>query len=230
MSPRTHIGSEAGFTLIEVLVAMAIAVTITLAIATTIDKGIFTSHAHQRQAETLSIAQREVERIRQTVAQYGFAALALSSDPGTPAATLPMTPTNPDDFITGTGSSRAFRIMESFHNTTLGVATGTPSAGEPLLVDATNGRVAPTTANVTSGGVTATVYRYVTRRSDTCSTANACDGDSRRVTIVVVPTNNTAHRLQTTTPFYFQTVVNNPVPQDEPGQPAAGLRIGVNIG
>jgi len=236
MSVRGHLAGERGMTLIEVLVAMAVGITLVLGISTTIDHGLLNSLGHQRQASTLSIAQREVEKVRQTVAQYGFDALSLSSLPGAPTAgPLATNPTNPDDFQTGYGTSAvAFRIMESFHDTTLGVATGTPASGEPLVVGGTatyptTGRVDPKTTGVTSGNVTATVYRYVTRRTEACVTAGACDGDSRRVTIVVVPTNDPGTKLQTKGPVYFSTVVDSPVPKSTAGQAGAGLRIGVNI-
>jgi hypothetical protein len=236
MSARARIGREDGLTLIEVMIAMAIGIMLVLALSTTIDKGILNSLGHQRQASTLSIAQREVEKVRQTVAQYGFDALALSGLPGAPTpGALATSPTNPDDFQTGYGTSAvAFRIMESFHNTALGVATGTPALGEPLVVGGTvayptTGRVDPVTTGVVSGSVTAKVYRYVTKRTEACLTAGACDGDSRRVTIVVVPTNNPTTTLQTKSPFYFSTVVDNPVPRDAPTSPTGGLRIGVNI-
>ena len=228
--------SQDGFTLIEVIVAAAIGLVIVLAISTTVDKGVLNSLGHQRQASTLSIAQREVEQIRQTVAQYGFDALSLSALPSAPSnATLSTSPTDPDDFLTGYGTAAvAFRIMESYHNTALGVATGTPTLGEPLVVGGsttypTAGRVAPTSTGVVSGSVTAKVYRFVTRRTEACLTAGACDGDSRRVTIVVIPTNTPQTTLQTVSPFYFSAVITNPVPLDEPGQPGSGLRIGVNI-
>jgi hypothetical protein len=232
---RADSRGQDGYTIIEVVVAMAVGIMLVLALSTTIDKGVLNSLGHQRQASTLSIAQREVEKIRQTVAQYGFDALAMSGQPGAPGAgALPTNPTNPDDFITGYGTAAvAFRIMESFHNTTLGVATGTPALGEPLVVGGTGtypatGRVTPVTTGVTSGNVTATVYRYVTKRTEACKTAGTCEGDSRRVTIVVVPTNSPTTSLQTTTPFYFGTVVNNPLPQSTSGT-SGGLRIGVNI-
>ena len=236
MSLRARIRGESGLTLIEVMVAMAIGITLVLGISTSIDHGVLNSLGHQRQASTLSIAQREVEKVRQTVAQYGFDALAMSGQPGAPSGgALAMSPTNPDDFLTGYGTAGvAYRIMESFHNTTLGVATGTPALGEPLVVGGTatyptTGRVTPKSTAVTSGNVTATVYRYVTKRTEACLTAGACEGDSRRVTIVVVPTNDPGTSLQTKGPVYFSVVVNNPVPQDEPAQPGTGLRIGVNI-
>ena len=236
MSARARIHSDRGLTLIEVMVAMAIGITLVLGISTTIDHGVLNSLGHQRQASALSIAQSEVEKVRQTVAQYGFDALAMSGQPGAPGGgALAMSPTNSDDFLTGYGTSAvAFRIMESYHNTTLGVATGTPALGEPLVVGGTvayptTGRVTPKTTGVTSGNVTATVYRYVTKRTEACTTAGACEGDSRRVTIVVIPTNAPGTSLQTKGPVYFSTVINNPVPQDEPGQPGTGLRIGVNI-
>jgi prepilin-type N-terminal cleavage/methylation domain-containing protein len=228
--------SQDGFTLIEVIVAAAIGLVIVLAISTTVDKGVLNSLGHQRQASTLSIAQREVEQIRQTVAQYGFDALSLSALPSAPSnGVLSTSPTDPDDFLTGYGTAAvAFRIMESYHNTALGVATGTPTLGEPLVVGGTatyptTGRVAPTSTGVVSGAVTAKVYRFVTKHTEACTTALQCEGDSRRVTIVVVPTNTPATTLQTVSPFYFSAVITNPVPQDALTQPAAGLRIGLNI-
>jgi prepilin-type N-terminal cleavage/methylation domain-containing protein len=236
VSARADLAGERGMTLIEVMVAMAIGITLVLGISTTLDHGVLNSLGHQRQASALSIAQREVEKVRQTVAQYGFDAIALSSLPGAPTAgALATNPTNPDDFQTGYGTAAvAFRIMESFHNTALGVASTTPANGEPLVVGGTaayptTGRVDPKTTGVTSGNVTATVYRYVTRRTEACLAAGACDGDSRRVTIVVVPTNDPGTKLQTKGPVYFSTVVDSPVPKSTAGQAGAGLRIGVNI-
>ena len=236
MNVRRQLAGERGMTLVEVMVAMAIGITLVLGISTTLDHGVLNSLGHQRQASSLSIAQREVEKIRQTVAQYGFDALALSSLPGAPTAgPLATNPSNPDDFQTGYGTSAvAYRIMESYHNTALGVTSGTPASGEPLVVGGTAtyptaGRVAPKTTGVTSGNVTATVYRYVTRRTEACLTAGACDGDSRRVTIAVVPTNDPGTKLQSKGPVYFSAVINNAIPQDAASQPGSGLRIGVNL-
>jgi type II secretory pathway pseudopilin PulG len=236
MSARAESRSEDGFTLIEVVMAAALAIITVLAIGGTLSKSVFNSLGHQRQAATLAIAQREVEQIRQTVATYGFDALAMSAQPGSPSAgALATNPGNPDDFVTGSGSTRTFKIMENFHDTSGGVAIGTPSAGEQLIVGGTSsyptaGRVTPVSTNVTSGSVTATVHRYVTQRIEACATAGSCDGDSRRVVIAVVPTDNATTELQTRKPFYFTAVINNPVPLDAQSQSGAGLRIGVNIG
>jgi type II secretory pathway pseudopilin PulG len=222
---------EDGFTLVEVIIAAAISIVFVLAIAGTVDKGILNSLGHQRQSSTLAIAQGEVEKIRQTVARYGFDTLAMSAQPGAPGATLPSSPSNPDDLLTGYGTgSVAYRIMENFHDTIGGVAAGTPTLGEPLIVSASLGRVVPSTTGVSSGTVTAKVYRYVTRRTEACTTAGACDGDSRRVVIAVVPTNNPSSALQTNKPFFFSTVIDNPIPQNVSGNVSGGLRIGVNIG
>ncbi|MEA2156914.1 MAG: hypothetical protein QOE11_3054 [Solirubrobacteraceae bacterium] len=234
MSPRVHLRGQDGFTLIEVVIAAAIGIVIVLAIAGTLDKGILNSLGHQRQAATVTIAQREIEKVRQIVAQYGFDALALNGPVGTPTAgALASSPSNPDDFVVT--ASNTYKIMEDPHNTGRGVAATTPAAGEPLIIGGggsypTPGQVVPSTTEV-SGGVTAKVYRYVTRRTEACVTGNNCDGDSRRVTIAVVPTNNPSTKeLQALKPFYFSTVINNPVPKDADGQPGSGLRIGVNIG
>ncbi len=230
MSRHANLGGEDGFTLVEVIIAAAISIVFVLAIAGTVDKGILNSLGHQRQSSTLAIAQGEVEKIRQTVARYGFDTLAMSAQPGAPGATLPASPSNPDDLLTGTSPNYALRIMENFHDTAAGVATGTPTLGEPLIVSASLGRVVASTAAVSSGTVTAKVYRYVTKRTEACTTAGACDGDSRRVVIAVVPTNNPSSALQTNKPFFFSAVIDNPVPQNVAGNAAGGLRIGVNIG
>ena len=99
-----------------------------LAVAAMLSKGLFNSSAHQRQAAALAIAQREIEDVRKIVARYGFDALAMTAQPSAPpAGTLPVNPDNPDWFVTGHGTaSAAFKVMESFHDTTRGVAAGTP--------------------------------------------------------------------------------------------------------
>ncbi len=228
--------SQDGFTIIEVIIAAFLSIVVVLAIGSTLGKGAMNSLGHQRQAATLSIAQREIEKVHQIVAEWGFDAVALSGSPGAPTSgTAVKNPSNPNDHITSHGQSNvAFRILENFHDTTTGVASGTPSAGERMVIGGTadyptTGRVTPSTTGVTSGSVRATVYRYITRRVEACTTSNACDGDSRRVVIAVVPTNNPTTELQTSKPFYLTTVINNPVPPDQAGS-AAGLRIGVNIG
>jgi type II secretory pathway pseudopilin PulG len=235
MSARTRSSAEDGFTLVEVVIAATLSIIAVLAIGGTLSKSVFNSLGHQRQAATLAIAQREVEQIRQIVATYGFDGLALSAQPGSPTAgALASNPDNPDDFVSASGTT--YKIMENFHTTGGGVATGTPAAGEPLIVHtaaaypATPGRVAPLSTGVSSGTVTANVYRYVTQRTEACATANACNGDSRRVVIAVVPTGSVTSELQTKKPFYFMTVINNPVPLDSVATPSTGLRIGVTIG
>jgi hypothetical protein len=227
---------ESGFAIAEVMIAAAIAIVVLLAVAMMLSKGIFNSMGHQRQAAGLAIAQREIEDVREVVARYGFEALAMASSPGTPpAGTLPANPDDPDWFVTGYGTPGvAFKVMESFHDTTRGVAAGTPVGGEPLIVGGTAshpvaGRVDPVTTT-TSGGLTATVHRYVTMRTEACVTGNDCDGDSRRVVVAVVPHVTDSTELQARKPVYLSTVIDNPVPKDAAQQPGSGLRVGVNIG
>jgi hypothetical protein len=233
---RAAIAGEGGFSVAEIVIAAAVAIVALLAVAAMLSKGLFNSMGHQRQAAGLTIAQREIEDVRDIVARYGFDALAMASSPGTPpGGTLPANPDDPDAFVTNYGTpSVAFKVMESFHDTTRGVAGGTPADGEPLIIGGTAGypvagRVDPV-STATSGGVTATVHRYVTMRTETCLTAGACDGDSRRVVVAVVQQAAGTTELQTRKPVYLTTVIDNPVPKDAAQQPGSGLRIGVNIG
>lgn len=231
MSARTHGRGQDGFLLIDVMVGAAISLVVLLAVSATLGNGLFYSQGHQRQATMLAIAQREIENAHELVAQYGFDALALSGQPGAPApGPLAQSPDDPNDLITGYGTSGASYLVEKdFHDTTQG-----PQATEPLIIGSTSayptvGMVAPMTTNVTSGSMTATVYRYVSQHTKGCLTAGACTGDSRRVIIAVVPTITSNTQLQSRKPVYLMTVIENPAPQDEPGTAGSGLRIGANI-
>jgi hypothetical protein len=229
MSPRSPSSGQDGFLLMEIIMAAALSIVLVLAISATLGKALFFSKGHQSQAAGLAIAQREIENAHKLVAQHGFDALALSGQPDAPSdGPLARNPDNPNDLITAYGTSQqAYLVEKDFRDTTQG-----PQATERLIIGAssaypTPGTVAPITTNVTSGALTATVYRYVTEHNEACATAGACTGDSRRVIIAVVPTVPDGIELQSRKPVYVMTVIDNPAP--ESARSGSGLRIGANI-
>lgn len=230
MSVPRQVRAEDGFTLLDVIFAAMVSIVIVLAVSATLGHSVFYSQGHQRQAAVLTIAQREIESVHQVVAQYGFTAVAMSGQPGSPTpGLLASNPDNPDDFVTGSGASKSYMVETDFHDTSQGT-----QATEPLVVNTTLGRIAPISSNVTSGAFSATVHRYVTVRSAGCTAAGTTANDCLRVIIAVVPnvTSTVAEGTnhQSAKPVYVMTQIDSPVPTDEPGQTGAGLRVGVNIG
>jgi prepilin-type N-terminal cleavage/methylation domain-containing protein len=238
---------EEGFTMIEVMISMLVASFVTAMALVLINTDTQGSLASQRQAQLLSVAQQQIEQIRQMVKQSGFSSLAISGSNASSSYTPPpdpvfphtsitdpkRDPVSPDDFIQGyTTSSASLLIMETYHDETSGTIAGTPTTGEQLLFDAANGKVQPMSTNVSVGGsATATVWRFVTQRTETCNTAlsGSCTGDSRRVVVAVRLDNATSSQnIGPNTPIYMTTVVDNPVPSNAPSQ-GNGLRIGVSI-
>ncbi len=81
LMPRRH--ADAGFTIIEVLVAAWLAIMVIGATAVVFAQGNASSLAVQRQSEMIAVADQQIENIRQQVktGAGGFSALAMSAAP-----------------------------------------------------------------------------------------------------------------------------------------------------
>ena len=80
MRARTKVTEERGFTIIEVLAATLMLLAAAAAALTIITAGEHSSETGQRQTALLSVAQQQIEQIRQVVKQSGFDALAIALD------------------------------------------------------------------------------------------------------------------------------------------------------
>jgi type II secretory pathway pseudopilin PulG len=179
-----------GFTIIEVVVAAVIGLLVIGASAALFITGNNNSVAAQRQAELISVADQQIENVRQEVKTKGFAALAMSGLPQALPSSISntayssSTPVDPNSFVataTGCGGSggKEFLIEANYDNTSEGVPanaqnSSTPGVlpwssctdtstqiGEPLQI-LTGGFVTPQQNGVTVGSDTATVDTYVT--------------------------------------------------------------------
>jgi prepilin-type N-terminal cleavage/methylation domain-containing protein len=244
MRTKRSIGSgEQGFTLIEVIVAMALAVLVIGASAAGFARNSDSAQASQQQAALLTVAQQQIEKVHGIVSRYGFAALALSSTPPAPTdSVLPIDPADPDDFIKNHSSSTPSLLIETNYNaTSSGQISTAPTNGEPLEIDAANGMIAPTVATnstdpntqIAVGGGTATVYTFVTQATVPCNTTvlGGCAASDVRRVVVAVCMNTTpgAKEIGPNAPVYISTIFSNPIPSNQPSS-ATGLRLGLNIG
>jgi type II secretory pathway pseudopilin PulG len=190
---------ERGFTLIEVLVAALLLVLVISAGAALFVDGGNGSVTAQRNSQLISIADQQIEMIRQEVKTMGFDELAMSSLPATASnATLPYSSTtyaDPNHFVSaGSGtcgsSNEGYDIEANYDNSGGGPAAGlTPWSGctntgtvvaEPLeVIPAASPYVAgfvspgPTTVSLGSGQ-TATVDEYVTDTYVGCDGSTTC--------------------------------------------------------
>jgi type II secretory pathway pseudopilin PulG len=236
-----------GFTIVEVLVAMVLAVTVMGAAAAMFATQNHSALAGGRQVQLLSLAQQQLETVRQDVVRYGFQDLFMTAAPGAPDASIPADPMNPNDYVNTSSSPSSYFIEENYNsnggNLSGNVATGTPPAGEPLVIGtpsvATPGISPMNTSVPTGGGGSATVYTYITQVSDVCNATftsglggSACSTagtqqDVRRVVVAVVY--NNAFGQTPTAPEYATTIISNPVPSNQVSV-ANGIHIGVNVG
>jgi type II secretory pathway pseudopilin PulG len=242
-----RLGKTDGFTMIELVISIAIVIIVMGALSALFVTSNDSSFASQREFTQLSVLQRQIEHTHQVVAEYGFGALALTSTPSQPAdSPLPVNPTNPDDFVSGTGCSEAFTVESNYNRTTESFPTSETIGDnpEPLLVNGctvsgnpiSGGQLAPlqyvdlttgaTSSSAPSSDPYATVYTFVTQTTAVgCNTSlpGGCTGDARRV-ILGVLLNRTAADVGPSYPTYSTTVFTNPVASDQTGT-ADGLRI-----
>lgn len=233
--------------MIEVLAALFVVLVVIGSLALVLATNDSSSLASQLQVSRLSVLQQQIEKVRNVVSQYGFGALALNANPSGPTdSTLPGNPTDPNDFITGHGTSgEAFRVENNYNNTSQGVLSDTPSNGEPLLdpnTGSSGGQVSPVqcidlasptspaSCSALAGGTDAyaTVYTYVTQTTTVgCKASGGCTGDARRVVVAVLlhhPKAPSSRNLGPNTPTYSTAVITNPLASNYPTS-ASGLRI-----
>lgn len=244
----SRLRSADGFTMIEVLAALFVALVVIGSLALVLATNNSSSLASQLQVSRLSVLQQQIEKVRNVVTQYGFSALALNANPSAPTdSSLPSDPTDPNDFVTGHGtSSEAFLIESNYNNTSEGVLSDTPSTGEPLLdpdTGSSGGQVSPVqcfdlatpatpaSCSTLAGGTDAyaTVYTYITQTGTVgCKAGGNCTGDARRVVVAVLlhHPGSPSKDLGPNTPTYSTVVLTNPLASDYPSS-ASGLLLGL---
>ncbi len=234
--------------MIELIIAIFISITVIGALALMFVQSSDSSLSSQRQITRFSILEQQMDRIRGTVKQFGFAALALTSAPS--AGTTPSAdPTNPDDFISGSGCAETLTVKSNYNLTTESFPTGQTVADSPesLIVNGCTvggtaisaGQLAPVqyadlatgmtysaSASLPAGDPYATIHTYVTQTTTAgCNTnlVGGCSGDVRRVILAVILNAQTTD-LGANYPGYSSTVFANPVPSDQPNT-ASGLKL-----
>jgi type II secretory pathway pseudopilin PulG len=199
---RQRLSSDDGVTMVEVLLGAVLGSLVVAAIAMGMVSNSDSALSTQRQAQLLAVLQNRMENVRQlfteNYAKSGFSSLALSSNPEKGAdATLPGSPSDPNDFITPyvagyntatSGTSEGFLIEKNYNATSEGTVDGGSTLTEKLQVDTSNGRIAPVTyvdlstgktyssaASVPSGHTYATVNTYTTiAKVATTSSSTSC--------------------------------------------------------
>ncbi|MGI8801212.1 MAG: type IV pilus modification PilV family protein [Solirubrobacteraceae bacterium] len=226
----TRLGGEAGMTLIEVMITLMVMLIVIGASAQFFVLANGSALAARRQVSALSLAQAQIELVRQKVKQNGFGALAMQTP--IPAKAGPDTDaSNPTDFITSSGTS--WEVQENYDS------PGTILATEPLITSASG--ISAKQTGVPAGSARATVYTFVTQVTDVCQVglpASVCTAggvtaagnlDVRRVVVaVLLDSVGTTKTAGPNTPQYLTTVLTNPVPSAQVNN-ASGLRIGLNV-
>lgn len=184
MQPQVQ--GEEGFTIIEVLVAAFILVLGALAVFMAFAAGV---HNIQRSRETqigVSVAQREMERVRVT----GYDEVGTTTLPAFSATT-----TLPENRITTVSSKQYFNLKRS-------------GTAEPRLL--LEGKLEAKTENVKStDGTVVTVYRFITCE-ETEGTATSCR--SKRAVIDVLPAEKANQGSYRHSYYELQSTIVDPTP------------------
>jgi prepilin-type N-terminal cleavage/methylation domain-containing protein len=186
MAIRRRLREESGFTLIELLVAALMLGLVVVAASSLFVSGSDASLYVQRQAQMISVADQQIEKIREQVKEQGFGKLAMSTNPtslaGANASYASTLQTDPNYFVRTSancgGSSGYEYLIQANYNNTSENAVGNPnpmysgkpgvdswksclSSAEPLEI-LSGGFVTSQQPSVPVGSGTATVDTYVT--------------------------------------------------------------------
>jgi prepilin-type N-terminal cleavage/methylation domain-containing protein len=203
-----RVRSEQGFTLIEVIVAMAL---MSVGIAATL--GVFgaasrTNLVAQKTGVATQKAQAEIDRL----SKMTYTKLGLTS---TPAAST--NPLNPSSRVSGTTFTVRTGLTEAF-------VLSSDSGQSGAAVDPTP---EPFTVGTGPSAISGTVYRYITWRDETC-TGSACDGSQNSKRITVAVTINASGTIPARAPVWISQVIPDPkaLPTSAPAPPPAATAPG----
>jgi prepilin-type N-terminal cleavage/methylation domain-containing protein len=107
--PARVLAAEQGFTLIEVMMAAVMLALVVSAAAALFVTGSDNSVAAERQSQLISVADQQIETIRQEVKTKGFAQLAMQTTPSALPSTIP----NTSAFATLKADPNAFAVAKS---------------------------------------------------------------------------------------------------------------------
>ena len=196
MTARLPSAGEAGFTLVESLVAALILSVGILGTLGALGSGKRLTTVSQREQQALAYAQGAIEE----ASAVPFAQLALSGAPAAGGVTPPQS------LVSACGTELCLTVRQHPQDPDSPGPDGGPPPLEPIL---TGGEVAATSALPDAAG---TIYRYVTTPTRKCletSTAPACGEQTKRVSVAVVLTRRTDGD-GITTPVWISTLVANP--------------------
>ncbi len=209
MSPRPDPRSQAGFTLIEVLIAGLILVVGMLGTLGAMDSGKRSTTGSQRDQEALSFAQGYIEELAATSwGQLGYttANLPRSEADATPGDRAPSTPAA---YLTGcaggAGTACTGLAIHQDPSDRTSPAPAGVSSPEPFVTVASGG-VSP---KVALPGGAGSAYQYVTTASDQCVTISGAQRcPAKRLTVAVALSPDVTRSV--TKPVWVSTVVTDP--------------------
>jgi type II secretory pathway pseudopilin PulG len=174
---RRKRGSEAGFTLVEIIVTLGLLLPAIVVVVSAFDRSFGLSKVADRKEAASHVAEKEMERLL----ALPYSRLALTAQPS-PSGTAP----NPLSYVVTAGSGTCSGSTNCFkwnQRPTLSTAS------EPLVVDATGGQAGTAGPTAWSDGrLSGNVYRFISWVGDPyCTAAVNCTGTTnyKRVTVEV---------------------------------------------
>jgi type II secretory pathway pseudopilin PulG len=206
VSPRRS--NEAGFTLIEVLVSAIILIGGLLGLFTALNASSHLSTTVLRQQVATNEAEKAIEQVQaRSFSGLWMATLPTATGDGILAGDTSGNPANPNYWVTGTN----LKIAANFNSETGGTLAGVSLTGEPFVTAGSTGTgiAGATPTTFSDGGVTGSVYTYVTWVDENCAGTDPVT-DAKRVTVAAV-LNRTAG-VGANKPVWLSTTVPNPSP------------------
>jgi hypothetical protein len=201
-----RLAGERGIGIIEVVIAAALFLVISAGVLAMLVNGETRTHGAEHHEAAISLAQREVERMR----QVGYADLGMTTaNPVAAAAGTDANPSNPAEYVSGGN----LLVRSNFRDRASDPPPGVPDTGEPFVGPLTGG-IDPAPQRLTAGGFLFDVHRYVTWVDLECDLGGTdrCPGtrDGKRIVVAVRPAPEKWVRAGALKPLWISTVLTDP--------------------